>query len=114
HYYTYLDRVVFEGYPPHQNLHSFPTRRSSDLKNGDVDEFITYYLADLAKNLSGLIVVCNGKLSDQGRKAFEQFTDQILVRENKGDRKSTRLNSSHVSISYAVFCLKKKKKDNNN
>src|SRR5438067_4080828 len=29
-----------------------------------------------------------------------------------GDRKSTRLNSSHVSISYAVFCLKKKKKYN--
>src|SRR5207249_5250265 len=28
---------------------------------------------------------------------------------NGGDRKSTRLNSSHVSISYAVFCLKKKK-----
>src|SRR5690606_41754760 len=28
----------------------------------------------------------------------------------KGDRKSTRLNSSHVKISYAVFCLKKKKK----
>src|SRR5438067_9201356 len=27
-----------------------------------------------------------------------------------GDRKSTRLNSSHVSISYAVFCLKKKKR----
>src|SRR5690242_21053608 len=30
-----------------------------------------------------------------------------------GDRKSTRLNSSHMSISYAVFCLKKKKKKNN-
>src|SRR5690625_6368252 len=29
----------------------------------------------------------------------------------RGDRKSTRLNSSHVAISYAVFCLKKKKKD---
>src|SRR5215475_15038866 len=29
-----------------------------------------------------------------------------------GDRKSTRLNSSHVKISYAVFCLKKKKKTN--
>src|SRR5690625_6331301 len=28
--------------------------------------------------------------------------------EEKGDRKSTRLNSSHVAISYAVFCLKKK------
>src|SRR5689334_23666874 len=31
-----------------------------------------------------------------------------------GDRKSTRLNSSHSSISYAVFCLKKKKKNTNN
>src|SRR5207249_10261428 len=30
--------------------------------------------------------------------------------QNQQDRKSTRLNSSHVSISYAVFCLKKKKK----
>src|SRR5438270_11460125 len=30
-----------------------------------------------------------------------------------GDRKSTRLNSSHSQISYAVFCLKKKKKKNN-
>src|SRR2546430_7671117 len=30
--------------------------------------------------------------------------------QNKGDRKSTRLNSSHSQISYAVFCLKKKKK----
>src|SRR5262245_64236731 len=29
------------------------------------------------------------------------------------DRKSTRLNSSHLGISYAVFCLKKKKKNNN-
>src|SRR3989442_5744717 len=32
------------------------------------------------------------------------------VRDNIVDRKSTRLNSSHVRISYAVFCLKKKKK----
>src|SRR5260221_5913008 len=31
--------------------------------------------------------------------------------ENPGDRKSTRLNSSHTVISYAVFCLKKKKKN---
>src|SRR5438067_5674636 len=31
-------------------------------------------------------------------------------RQTARDRKSTRLNSSHVSISYAVFCLKKKKK----
>src|SRR5690349_23379081 len=33
-----------------------------------------------------------------------------LTEPNAGDRKSTRLNSSHVEISYAVFCLKKKKK----
>src|SRR5204862_7884766 len=33
-----------------------------------------------------------------------------LPRVDLGDRKSTRLNSSHVEISYAVFCLKKKKK----
>src|SRR5262245_65206810 len=32
------------------------------------------------------------------------------VRRLPGDRKSTRLNSSHLGISYAVFCLKKKKK----
>src|SRR5690606_42019166 len=32
------------------------------------------------------------------------------ARRGGGDRKSTRLNSSHVKISYAVFCLKKKKK----
>src|SRR5437868_9806686 len=32
------------------------------------------------------------------------------LRDRETDRKSTRLNSSHVSISYAVFCLKKKKK----
>src|SRR2546426_8490515 len=32
----------------------------------------------------------------------------------RGDRKSTRLNSSHLVISYAVFCLKKKKKDESN
>src|SRR5690242_20866291 len=31
------------------------------------------------------------------------------VGRQRGDRKSTRLNSSHMSISYAVFCLKKKK-----
>src|SRR5699024_12495885 len=35
---------------------------------------------------------------------------QQVRRAGQGDRKSTRLNSSHVSISYAVFCLKKKKK----
>src|SRR5690349_24217842 len=35
--------------------------------------------------------------------------EKVTTAENKRDRKSTRLNSSHVEISYAVFCLKKKK-----
>src|SRR2546430_8409940 len=35
------------------------------------------------------------------------------LRRRRGDRKSTRLNSSHSQISYAVFCLKKKKKNKN-
>src|SRR5438874_10655170 len=38
-----------------------------------------------------------------------QFS-QVIDGMTKADRKSTRLNSSHVEISYAVFCLKKKKK----
>src|SRR5438309_5493219 len=37
-----------------------------------------------------------------------------LQRADEQDRKSTRLNSSHSSISYAVFCLKKKKNKENN
>src|SRR5437870_6654128 len=42
------------------------------------------------------------------RSLLEQYLD-FLARIASGDRKSTRLNSSHVAISYAVFCLKKKK-----
>src|SRR5690606_39868781 len=36
--------------------------------------------------------------------------EKFVLEKNLEDRKSTRLNSSHVKISYAVFCLKKKKK----
>src|SRR5437870_9171831 len=39
--------------------------------------------------------------------------EYIERRKQQEDRKSTRLNSSHVAISYAVFCLKKKKKNKN-
>src|SRR5438477_12717258 len=38
------------------------------------------------------------------------FVDHRRIGIDRQDRKSTRLNSSHMSISYAVFCLKKKKK----
>src|SRR5690349_24692850 len=44
-------------------------------------------------------------LGKRGREVRRHHRDVQL-----GDRKSTRLNSSHVEISYAVFCLKKKKK----
>src|SRR3989442_11642899 len=40
----------------------------------------------------------------------QEFADVVLLLLVARDRKSTRLNSSHVRISYAVFCLKKKKK----
>src|SRR5437868_12570466 len=66
-----------------RDLHSFPTRRSSDLKrasNGKFDALSTARLCD-------------------------RFNAGLASHR---DRKSTRLNSSHVSISYAVFCLKKK------
>src|SRR5256885_6454060 len=55
--------------------------------------------------------VLRGRAEEQG--ALEplglQVTQQVLVRPQAADRKSTRLNSSHLVISYAVFCLKKKK-----
>src|SRR5262245_63973396 len=40
--------------------------------------------------------------------------DTLRVEAGRLDRKSTRLNSSHLGISYAVFCLKKKKKKKSN
>src|SRR5205809_6065569 len=45
------------------------------------------------------------------RRAARRLADQT---ESRADRKSTRLNSSHGYISYAVFCLKKKKKNKHN
>src|SRR5438105_12635085 len=73
----------FYCYGDHRDLHSFPTRRSSDLAAGvgaDGDD-VAHRLVDGGGG-------------------------------HRRDRKSTRLNSSHEWISYAVFCLKKKKKKN--
>src|SRR5438045_9107507 len=44
------------------------------------------------------------------RKDYQEDSDASPVTLFQLDRKSTRLNSSHLGISYAVFCLKKKKK----
>src|SRR5690625_6528981 len=48
-----------------------------------------------------------GRVAFKTGVGFGHFQFHMIGR---GDRKSTRLNSSHVAISYAVFCLKKKKK----
>src|SRR5258705_8456689 len=45
----------------------------------------------------------------QGRSQAAVGADLLQPVPEQGDRKSTRLNSSHLGISYAVFCLKKKK-----
>src|SRR5688572_32661077 len=50
------------------------------------------------------------QVADGQRLALEGLVDAALERAATLDRKSTRLNSSHSQISYAVFCLKKKKK----
>src|SRR3712207_9039638 len=50
-----------------------------------------------------------GALDAGGELALAASGDDLVARGE--DRKSTRLNSSHANISYAVFCLKKKKTD---
>src|SRR5262245_64998084 len=47
----------------------------------------------------------------RGRCTRPWINRRCLAGSISGDRKSTRLNSSHLGISYAVFCLKKKKKE---
>src|SRR3989442_12214227 len=51
-------------------------------------------------------------LVDPQHTPLAPLVERLLLAFDQGDRKSTRLNSSHVRISYAVFCLKKKKQPN--
>src|SRR5438034_8056313 len=98
----------------HRYLHSFPTRRSSDLLSeasaANEQEFLEY--AEVYKQRQQLQhelekipadVPESGMLFDV--RADEEAKFETAQREL--DRKSTRLNSSHTVISYAVFCLKK-------
>src|SRR5690606_41645134 len=87
-----------------RDLHSFPTRRSSDLAGPDA----------AATRLRQHV----GRAVDPDHRGLGPALDQQArgvawpaaeIRDPLRDRKSTRLNSSHVKISYAVFCLKKKK-----
>src|SRR5258707_5290245 len=58
-------------------------------------------------------VLAEGGFEEEGQgKLLELAAEALLAaQEEVLDRKSTRLNSSHANISYAVFCLKKNKKD---
>src|SRR5438874_12447747 len=83
-----------QSYPTHHDLHSFPTRRSSDL-----------YLATLLIIGSLMRLVGGTARAVRPRSTGANSSRRAA---DEADRKSTRLNSSHVEISYAVFCLKKK------
>src|SRR5690349_21946503 len=52
-----------------------------------------------------------GELDERAPPAMQRAFASLRGETDALDRKSTRLNSSHVEISYAVFCLKKKKKE---
>src|SRR5690606_41458038 len=83
-------------YAGHRALHSLPTRRSS-------------YLHLLAKALHGDGFARGRTTGDHdGAIALDHAGGTSAGNVGLGDRKSTRLNSSHVKNSYAVFCLKKK------
>src|SRR5437868_8360437 len=95
---------------PHRALHSFPTRRSSDL--GVCMSAVSVAAAPLVE-LRGVAKRFGAAQppGPVGRALRKMGLTQppVVTHALDGDRKSTRLNSSHVSISYAVFCLKKKR-----
>src|SRR5690606_39922830 len=97
--------------PP--DLHSFPTRRSSDLPDSAVrrkhEDLLLNKLYDMGvlSTKSKLSAVEHAvTVSSFARRRLPVVMTRLRMAET--DRKSTRLNSSHVKISYAVFCLKKK------
>src|SRR5690554_7334629 len=79
----------------HHGPHSFPTRRSSDLASHGGPTGRAAWRARAAP--------CTARGTEEGPCASRSTPYRWSL-----DRKSTRLNSSHVRISYAVFCLKKK------
>src|SRR5699024_12788370 len=95
-------------YCAHSKLNAFPTRRSSDLEGEGEETNVSYYQTpEMDFDLGGKTIKV---VSWWDMEMQPDNPDNIKKIENLEalDRKSTRLNSSHVSISYAVFCLKKK------
>src|SRR5690606_42057825 len=88
-----------------RDLPSFPTRRSSDLISlSDIFYPSSYVICDGLLFLFFLIVF---RPAPKGPHTVHEEPPGPIM-SIAIDRKSTRLNSSHVKISYAVFCLKKK------
>src|SRR5690606_41871198 len=98
---------LFPCFRHHRDLHSFPTRRSSDLSKSAIPQ-----LASAAMNQGRPGRFLRWAYQAKVMNTFESVSSAIATSAGGRfkDRKSTRLNSSHVKISYAVFCLKKKKK----
>src|SRR5207245_10648957 len=91
---------------PHHSLHSFPTRRSSDLFiRRDLFRYRSQRRPDCHPS-GGLFVLTFFSLGIVLELSYLNHKPKEL--RTHADRRSTRLNSSHGSISYAVFCLKKK------
>src|SRR5689334_23579356 len=78
---------------------------SSDLTHSGSFEWDHF----LKTNANNRLLLTFTNQADQ-RKWIGQAFPSVTIVDGTKDRKSTRLNSSHSSISYAVFCLKKKKK----
>src|SRR5206468_12813092 len=98
----------------HRHLHSFPTRRSSDLvtNRSSVPIEVTglkLYDCENIRNPCDVAVALKVRLEPGRRQTVYTLKVANTERRSSLDRKSTRLNSSHDQISYAVFCLKKKK-----
>src|SRR5690606_40643271 len=87
-------------------LHSFPTRRSSDLTTWSIS--LSWMPASLTTLLNGVLQRSSRSAVSCWNCARVSFSSRCRGPSADADRKSTRLNSSHVKISYAVFCLKKK------
>src|SRR5207248_11063546 len=86
---------------PH-HPHSSPTRRSSDLREGPAAPRSDRGLRPRSRRA--------GRALARAAILVPQIPPRLRRRRaNVRDRKSTRLNSSHRTTSYAVFCLKKKK-----